>query len=303
MTGFLGGLWWPLELTSHFRVQCFVFLTVGAVIYLVGKKYQLAIVASIFAIPNLAVIMPIYFETWPAAGEDAPRFRAVLMNVSTDNDEYETVCRFIRSVEPTLVTVEEVNDAWTRKLPELLNDFPYSISRPRPDEFGMALFSKIPFEHAEIVRVGTMDFPGMKASMVIGGRSLTVIGIHPPPPVQQEYVEGRRRQLHDLAGIVRSLKGPMMVLGDLNTTSWSPIFRYLLINTGLRDSRQGFGIQASWPTSLPYLLIPIDHCLVSPGLAVIKRQIGPRIGSDHFPIIVDVVVNSSREPRQASVRK
>jgi endonuclease/exonuclease/phosphatase (EEP) superfamily protein YafD len=296
MTGFFGGLWWPLELTSHFRVQCFLFLAVGAVIYLIGKKYRATIVAGIFAIPNLVVIMPIYFGSWPAVSEDAPRFRAVLMNVSIDNDQYDRVGRFIRSVEPTFVIIEEVNAAWLEKLPELLSDFPHSISRPRPDEFGMALFSKVPFEHAEIIRVGRLDFPGMKASMVIGGRALTVIGIHPPPPIQQEYVEERRRQMQDLAGIVRSLKGPVMVLGDLNTTSWSPIFRELLTNTGLRDSRQGFGIQASWPTHLPHLLIPVDHCLVSRSLAVRNRQIGPRIGSDHFPIIVDVVVSGSREP-------
>jgi endonuclease/exonuclease/phosphatase (EEP) superfamily protein YafD len=32
--------------------------------------------------------------------------------------------------------------------------------------------------------------------------------------------------------------------------------------------------------------VPIDNCLVSPGLAVVHRERGPKLGSDHFPLVI-----------------
>jgi endonuclease/exonuclease/phosphatase (EEP) superfamily protein YafD len=79
-----------------------------------------------------------------------------------------------------------------------------------------------------------------------------------------------------------------MVLGDLNTTSWSPYFRDLVADSGLLDSRRGFGVEPSWPSfGLPLLRIPIDHGLVSPAVSVLDRRIGPAAGSDHLPLVID----------------
>jgi endonuclease/exonuclease/phosphatase family metal-dependent hydrolase len=38
------------------------------------------------------------------------------------------------------------------------------------------------------------------------------------------------------------------------------------------------------------LMIPIDHCLVSSDIRVITLRTGRNIGSDHLPIIVDMVI-------------
>ena len=81
-------------------------------------------------------------------------------------------------------------------------------------------------------------------------------------------------------------------MGDLNTTSWSPFFSDLIEESGLRDSRKGFGIQTTWPDGLFLLRIPIDHCLVSKDISVLDRRVGPSIGSDHFPVTVDLVLTS-----------
>ena len=38
---------------------------------------------------------------------------------------------------------------------------------------------------------------------------------------------------------------------------------------------------------MPLLLIPIDHCLYGSGLHVNAKKIGPNVGSDHYPVVVD----------------
>ena len=72
------------------------------------------------------------------------------------------------------------------------------------------------------------------------------------------------------------------------STRWTPRFKHLLRATGLRDTAAGFGWQPTWPTFLPRLGITIDHCLASSALGVRALKTGPDIGSDHYPLIVEL---------------
>jgi endonuclease/exonuclease/phosphatase (EEP) superfamily protein YafD len=79
-------------------------------------------------------------------------------------------------------------------------------------------------------------------------------------------------------------------MGDLNATPWSRPFRRFVGRSGLCDSRAGFGVQASFPAASALLRIPIDHVLVSCVIGVRNRRIGRDVGSDHLPVIVDLVL-------------
>jgi endonuclease/exonuclease/phosphatase (EEP) superfamily protein YafD len=43
--------------------------------------------------------------------------------------------------------------------------------------------------------------------------------------------------------------------------------------------------------ALAVLRIPIDHCLVSPSVAIVDRRVGPPVGSDHLPVFVDFAIS------------
>jgi endonuclease/exonuclease/phosphatase (EEP) superfamily protein YafD len=285
-TGFAGDLWWPFELTSHFRAQYLVVLVLSAAVYCFSGRYAAASVTTVCALINLSLILPLYFGPPADSGKKACS-RAVMMNVSRENEEYRKVGEFIHSASPDFIVADEVTWIWLEKLKEVLTDYQYSKELPREDEFGIALFSRIPLRDAQLVKIGGLDFRAVKAVMTIEGKNLTVIGVHPPPPVGQIYREERIRYLKDLSAIVSSSNRPVMVLGDLNTTSWSPIFQNFVKKTDLLDSRKGFGIQPTWPDLFPPLWIPLDHCLISTGFTIRNRKVGPNIGSDHYPIIVD----------------
>ena len=83
------------------------------------------------------------------------------------------------------------------------------------------------------------------------------------------------------------------VMGDLNMSMWSPYYRDFVDRSHLTNIRQGFGIQPSWPVNLPLLQIPIDHCLITSKIKVSNNQIGKDIGSDHYPLIADLVIPKS----------
>ena len=291
MTGtlacFFGSLWWPFELACSFRVQWFALLVAAAFACLVSRKYRHALIMGLYALPNLFAIAPAYFQPGFVNHSAAPTIRALLMNVNIFNTEYERVRKFIQSTNPDFVLVQEVNLGWAEALKPLSARYPFVARRAREDNFGIALYSRTPYKDVRITSIGHPGFPAVVATLRVHGNDLTIIGMHPPPPLWAEFREAGRAMLHALARLVTQREGPVMVLGDLNTTPWSPLFGDLLEDSGLRDSRRGFGIQATWPIFLPFALIPLDHCLISKGLTIANRCTGPYVGSDHYPVIID----------------
>ena len=153
------------------------------------------------------------------------------------------------------------------------------------------LVSRVPLDEVQIREFGEAEVPSIVATLEWSGERLTLIGTHPLNPGSIDGWRQRNDQFQALAEFCRATTGPVILTGDLNSTSWSAHFGTLLDGTRLRDSRGGFGVQVSWPSWPVLLRIPIDHCLVSPEWAVRDRVIGPSTGSDHYPLVVDLVLD------------
>jgi len=292
--GFFGRHWWVFELASHFPLQYSVILLASGLIYLNLGKYKTALLASAFALANLYLIVPFHGEIHAeelAPRGDARRLRATLININHGNHAYEKVRKFIRTVQPDFMVLLELNEAWMEELRPIKAAYPYEKSMAH-ESFGIGLFSRIPFENAAIKTIGMAGLPSVIAQFYVGEQQFTLIGTHPYPPVSQTKADFRNRQITALGQLISSQQGTTIVLGDLNMTPWSPFFRDFLAKTGMRDSRDGFGLQPTWPVGFPPFWIPIDHFLVSPNVIVHNRTIGPDIGSDHYPVVVDFSVTS-----------
>jgi endonuclease/exonuclease/phosphatase (EEP) superfamily protein YafD len=83
---------------------------------------------------------------------------------------------------------------------------------------------------------------------------------------------------------------PLLIAGDFNTTPHSPHFTDLINRSGLRSAALGRHWAPTWPTFFMPAGIQIDHVLVSDGVAVKRFETGPAVGSDHLPIIVDLLL-------------
>jgi endonuclease/exonuclease/phosphatase (EEP) superfamily protein YafD len=159
------------------------------------------------------------------------------------------------------------------------------------------MISKIPFTSSAVVFISNVGIPSVVGMMEIDGVPLTVLGTHPLRPGNKEYNRMRDVQLDATPAFLKQIETPILVLGDLNTTPWSFRFKRLLRDTGLLDSSKGRGIQPTWPTFWSFLRIPIDHCLHSPQLSILRKEIGPHVGSDHFPVIVDFALSGRQEEK------
>ena len=288
LMGLLVRLGWLCELACHFRLQYAWILLLSAAFFLTTGKFSEAALAVAFMLVNLALIMPVYVRRtqWANGGT----LRVLSANVQWSNRSYERLRRVIRSLDPDLIMLVEVTTEWTFALNDLQAAYPFSKSVLCQNGFGIALYSRVPFERAEIAYLGRVKLPSVVARIRFQEQRLTVIGTQPVSPTSPYRAKRRNRQLAALAEFARLQGGPLMILGDLNTTSWSPVFQNFLRTTQLRDSRAGFGLQPTWPAAVALLRIPIDHCMVSSEIVVQQRRIGPSFGSDHLPVIVDVSV-------------
>ena len=99
------------------------------------------------------------------------------------------------------------------------------------------------------------------------GSPFRLAALHALPPRSALLFRARTRQLEDVRTHLRETKGPepLLVVGDFNTTPWSPSHRKFTRELNLRPARRGFGLVPTWPTWNSLLQVPIDHILLSPG--------------------------------------
>ena len=135
-----------------------------------------------------------------------------------------------------------------------------------------------------------LSTPSISATFELAsGQPLRVIATHPLPPMNEAYWRSRNLWFEQVAALVRSSGAERTIIaGDLNCTPWSPWFERLCRQSGLRNSSLGHGLGISWmPIPISVCGLPIDHVLVGESIRVHDRQIGPDVGSDHRPVIVD----------------
>ncbi|MHB0955842.1 MAG: endonuclease/exonuclease/phosphatase family protein [Pirellulaceae bacterium] len=287
LVGMAGRCWWVFDLCSHFRVQYLLVLSLLLILFLRGKHFRTAAVCGFCAAINVGYVLPYYVPPDPTPHRSSTVLRAISINVNTANRQVDLVKQLLHDYEPDVVLLMEVNAAWMTALEEIRPQYPYQKAVPRDDNFGIALYSKLPFTACDTVEWGQAGVPSLVGTVEVAGQRLTIVGTHPLPPINHQYAAFRNGQLEAVAEYLATVTGPKILLGDLNTSPWSYYFGRLLKMTTLRDSSRGLGIAPTWPTNQIWLRIPIDFCLVSQEIIIVDKHVGADIGSDHFPLIVD----------------
>lgn len=283
-----------LELFSHFRLQYFLATAVLALLLFVLRSRRWAAIMLIVTAINAVPVLPWYIGEAEASQSSGPRIKLLLSNVYAGNEDTRQLLDLIDQEQADLVFLQEVTDACNRELAALREDYPYSLNIPREDNFGIAVLSRHPFSNASVIQSPPHGYPTLIVEIVIGDRAATFVTTHPAPPLGDAGFDARNIQLANIAAVIAEAAGPRVLIGDLNTSMWGEQYELLVEKTNLVDARHGFGVLPSWPTQLPFAMIPIDHCLVSEEFRVTDVRSGPDIGSDHLPLIVELQLEDDR---------
>jgi len=286
---FLGHLWWGFELATHFRVQYVAIFSILILVMAIKRRWVDFGLSLTCLIIHAVAILPVYIASQEAqAQQSSERIKIMHSNVRSSNTNYQQVLDLIAKESPEVVVLQEVNQAWLRSLKPLEDTYPYRHRVKAKYYERLVLYSQIPMETTREKSYRNYQVPILIVNLNLNSHPLTIYAAHLTAPSTPAQARARNHELEMLAKEINSTKEPVILIGDLNTTPWSPYFSKLIRETGLKDSRNGFGIQASWPTHILPFLIPLDHCLVHPSIQVRDRRLGPNIGSDHYPLFVEL---------------
>ena len=225
------------------------------------------------------------------------RIRILTANVLTPNRNTDGLVALIREHSPHVFVTLETDAWWQERLDVLEDEYRYSMKCPLDNLYGMHVYSRLPLEDSAIQFLVENDIPSMHALVVLpSGRKVRMHFLHPAPPSPTEHDESTERdaELLVVAKSVSEVDTPVIVAGDLNDVAWSTTTRLFRKISGLLDPRVGRGMYNSFHVDYWFLRWPLDHLFHSRHftLSFIRRL--PSFGSDHFPVLVELVYDRVR---------
>ncbi len=273
---------------THFRAQYFLSAIAGSAALFMLRSYWLAIVSAGLAL-TLGYTMSGYYLSPPYPEGDA-QIRILSANVLSTNTSHAAFLALVREHDPDIIFVLETTDAWVQALTALEDNYPSVTTIGRPDNFGIAAYSRLDETQFSVVTMSAASFPAISARLPLSGRQTQILAMHTAPPMGALNAELRNQHLQEASQFLAARPGPKILLGDFNISPWSPFFSDVLRLNNLRDARLGFGIKPTWPLFFFPAAIPIDHVLVSSHVAIANFQTSGNFGSDHRAVVVDIRV-------------
>ncbi len=294
--------WW-IRVFDFPRLQFAILLVIAIILLLATRSKRLFIwlpVALLALAFQVGQVLP-YFSFMSKEAVDADecaasdRLHIASLNVLQSNTDYQSTIDYVRGEDPDIFLAMENDAAWTDALSAALDaDYPYSMKIPQPNTYGMAMWSRLPFAEVERNELAGGGTPSIRARVQrADGGLLTLFAVHPRPPRPGQDSGQRDAELVLLADLVRDSGRPTLVVGDFNDVGWSSVTETFQRIGQLIDPRKGRGFNATFDARNPLMRWPLDHVFHTDDFGVLRFEAGRDVGSDHFPLEVELCLRSS----------
>ncbi len=257
-------------------------------------RRAIAAFAGIAVIGAITLILPeMTRKTSPVAPAGLPgQIRLIQFNTWGRNEKVAETADWIVAQAPDLITLEEAT-------PQMRDAI---LARGRfhvaCGNCSVMILSRLkPVSEAIPHRTRSGPRPPMAyAEYRTEGRTFGVLVTHFTWPTDggNQQIQGQH-----VADVLKQFPPETMILaGDFNSTPWSFTRRAQDRMFGLERRTRAL---MSWPAApvsrhriaLPFPFLAIDHVYAGSGWRTVKVRRGPKLGSDHYPVVVDLVPTSS----------
>ncbi len=286
-----------LELVALNAVSQWLYLPAWLVLPLAGsaRRWPLALVSLGLVALHVAWIGPrgLVAAAPPQASAQGQRLRVMSANLLMVNRDTTGISAEIARAAPDLLLVQELSPAWQARFeePDMMAALPHRGAVARTDSFGIGIYSRSPLT-VELFELS--ELPAIRADVPLGPARLRVFNFHTLPPRTATYLPIWNDMMGRIVELVRAERGPLLVGGDLNLTPHHAWFQRLLAS-GLRGAHEeaGRALATTWPNGLmPFPPLRLDHFLLSPQLRVLGVSEGEGRGSDHQPVVADLLLEA-----------
>jgi len=238
----------------------------------------------------------------PTDGGDV--LRVLVSNVLMSNRNAQALLHLVATHRPHVLVTLESDDWWQAQLDTLKADYPFTIQHPLDNRYGMHVYARLPLEDSRVEFLVEDDVPSMHTGIRMpSGLLVQAYFVHPAPPSPTENDESTERdaELLTVARRVAGAAAPVIVTGDLNDVAWSRTTRQFRKLSHLLDPRVGRGMFNTFHAGHWFLRWPLDHMFHSDHFSLRHICRLPSIGSDHFPLLTELLLNPSAASEQHSL--
>jgi endonuclease/exonuclease/phosphatase (EEP) superfamily protein YafD len=284
------------DIFNHLQILLF-FGTLGALIVslLLAMRMGWQVIAVLGLLSSSWAFVPEWLSSLAPrqAVSDVTTVKVMTHNIFGLNYNMQRVDDVIRAEDPDIVALQEYFPEQAG-LGELLAErYPYSVRCKGGKRANLGLYSKFPFETAMEAEACPANARGeQRTAHIIAtftlstGTSFSLMTTHMDWPYP---VERQRAQLAAAAEAINRIDGPLLVVGDFNSTPWSYALKEFEAETGLKRETRNlvtypelFTVPGGLVRLEPFL--PLDH-VFQRGAIVSELHRGPQTGSDHRPVI------------------
>ncbi|MCC9602100.1 endonuclease/exonuclease/phosphatase family protein [Stieleria sp. JC731] len=223
--------------------------------------------------------------------KDQTTVRVVISNVEMENDAYAKWLRVMRQADPDVLVVLEPDHAWTEAIKSYTDAFEHRVIVPQENWYGMMMLSKLPIEKHRVRYLVKEDVPSIDAVVRLDdNRAMRMVAVHPrpPEPIRGNHATARDAELTLWGKELAKESRPTIIGGDLNDVAWSATTRLFLGTSGMLDPRRGRGMFNTFHADRFGMRFPLDHVFFSPHFTLARMQTLDNVGSDHFPILIEL---------------
>ncbi|MCW2785896.1 MAG: hypothetical protein JWP74_2413 [Marmoricola sp.] len=253
------------------------------------KRWVTGAIALVLAATGFQafVIGPLYLGSHSSGPVD---LTVLCLNLRLGHGDATQTVALVRREKPQVASFEEVTPAELQRLiaAGIRSTLPYSAGSPGAGSAGTVVFSSYPLSAGVPVPLRHHSY----AIRVQAPRPFWLVAVHMAQPLD---APGEWRAgwgvLNDL---LPTLKGPVVVAGDFNTTVFHGPMRQLLGN-GFSDAARtaNSGWQPTWPSGsllLPGMpsglgLMAIDHVITNGSFKAVSTDAYDVDGSDHRALV------------------
>lgn len=285
--GYLGTYSWPFDLFANFRVQYSGLFAACVIALTIVRRRKSAIVALLGVAATMASMAPYFPERRPLQHEAGP-FRVLTFNVWFRNGDLDPVARYLEASQADVIILHEIDGKQLARLRELMPAYPHGTMTPAVRRV-TAILSRWPIREVEHLTIPDRITRIHRVSIEWRGSRVSVVGAHLRWPFGRK-AWARAAELALIAKVARRVSEPLVVAGDFNMTPWSAYFSRFTQDSGLTDCALGQGLLATWPAQFAPARIRIDQCFASAHWRVRAASVGPKLGSDHLPLVADLAL-------------
>ena len=182
------------------------------------------------------------------------------INLTNANSRRE-IADMMKATDADIVSLHELTPDWEQWLMDSIGmAYPYRHNMVDLGIYGVAIYSK--YQLTEIDTFFYHEVPNLKGMIEKEGRTFDFISVHTHPALD-EFSKLRLKEHVALIGEeVKKMEGPVLVIGDFNSVSWSGQMQLFMDSTGLMESRTGF-MPSSFSGKISFWNLPLDHIFYS----------------------------------------